>query len=59
MMLLLPLLLVARTQEGHELTEEDVGETISVGTSEVTLLSVDGNEANVSEPYTGDDVLEG
>ncbi len=50
---------VGWTQEGHELTAEDVGETISVGTSEVTLIDISGNEANISEPYTGDDVLEG
>lgn len=50
---------VGWTQEGHELTEGDIGETISVGTSELTLLNITGNEAEISEPYVGDDVLEG
>lgn len=50
---------VGCTQEGHELTAEDVGETISVGASEFTLLSIIGNEAELSGLYVGGDVLEG
>lgn len=50
---------VGGPQEGHELTVEDIGEIISVGTSELTLLNITGNEAEISEPYVGDDVLEG
>lgn len=50
---------VGWAQEGHELTVDDVGETISVGTSELTLLNITGNEVEISEPYVDDDVLEG
>lgn len=46
-------------QEGHELTADDVGETVSIGTSELTLLNITENEAEVSGPYIGDDILEG
>lgn len=50
---------VGCTQEGHELEEEDIGETISVGGSEFTLLSIIENKAELSGPYVGADVLEG
>ncbi|CAM9114790.1 unnamed protein product [Hapterophycus canaliculatus] len=46
-------------EEGHELTANDIGEEISVGSSQVTLLNVTENEAEISEPYVGEDVLEG
>lgn len=56
---LLRVVYIGCTQEGHELTAEDVGETISVGASEFTLLNITGNEAELSGPYAGGDVLEG
>ena len=54
-----PLSLLASPKEGHELTGDDIGDTISVGSTEVTLLNVTGNEIELSEPYVGGDVLEG
>ncbi|CAM9804617.1 unnamed protein product, partial [Scytosiphon promiscuus] len=46
-------------EEGHELTVEDIGEEISVGSSQATLLNVTENEVEISEPYAGEDILEG
>lgn len=46
-------------QEGHELTTDDIGETVTVGSFELTLVNITGNEAEISAPYVGDDVLEG
>lgn len=46
-------------QEGHDFTVDDIGEAISVGSTELTLLNVIGNEVDISAPYLGEDVLEG
>lgn len=47
------------SKEGHELSADDIGDTISVGSTEVTLVNVTGNEIEISEAYGGGDVLEG
>ena len=47
------------SKEGHELTADDIGDTISIGSTEVTLLNVTGNEIEISKPYVGGNVLEG
>lgn len=38
---------------------EDIGETVSIGPAERTLLNLTDDEAEISAPYIGDDVLEG
>lgn len=54
-----PVWCAARTQEGHELTVNDIGEEISVGSSQMILLNITENEVEISEPFVGEDVLEG
>ncbi|CAM9289872.1 unnamed protein product, partial [Sphacelaria rigidula] len=44
---------------GHELTANDIGDTMSVGSAEVTLVNITDNNAEISAPYSGDDVSEG